>query len=294
MAIKKTGLGRGLEALFNENQLTQEEERKLKDGEEIIQSIQVIEIEPNKNQPRRSFPTESIEELAKSIEKYGVIQPIIVTKQTGFYEIVAGERRWRAAKKAGLKEIPVVLKEYSEKEIAEISLIENIQREDLNPVEEAKAYKVLIDEYKLTQEGLAERVSKSRSAITNALRLLKLHDKVQKMLVDGKITAGHARALLAIEDKDTQLMIAQKVIDEGLSVRQTEDLVKAVNTPVTEKKPKIRNNTAYKDLEKRLTEVMGTKVRIRQSEEGKGKVEISYYSEEQLDAIYKVINKGTL
>ncbi|MBE6017406.1 MAG: ParB/RepB/Spo0J family partition protein [Lachnospiraceae bacterium] len=290
MAKTKSGLGRGLDVLIPGASTDKKSEVKVKE----TTTLKLSQIEPNRKQPRKKFDEESLAELTQSIQQYGVIEPIVVCKRDDYYEIVAGERRWRAAKKAGLKEIPVVLKEYSEKEIAEISLIENIQREDLNPVEEAKAYKVLIDEYKLTQEGLAERVSKSRSAITNALRLLKLHDKVQKMLVDGKITAGHARALLAIEDKDTQLMIAQKVIDEGLSVRQTEDLVKAVNTPVTEKKPKIRNNTAYKDLEKRLTEVMGTKVRIRQSEEGKGKVEISYYSEEQLDAIYKVINKGTL
>jgi len=290
MAKTKSGLGRGLDVLIPGASTDKKSEVKVKE----TTTLKLSQIEPNRKQPRKKFDEESLAELTQSIQQYGVIEPIVVCKRDDYYEIVAGERRWRAAKKAGLKEIPVVLKEYSEKEIAEISLIENIQREDLNPVEEAKAYKVLIDEYKLTQEGLAERVSKSRSAITNALRLLKLHDKVQKMLVDGKITAGHARALLAIEDKDTQLMIAQKVIDEGISVRQTEDLVKAIKTPVTEKKPKIRNNTAYKDLEKRLTEVMGTKVRIRQSEEGKGKVEISYYSEEQLDAIYKVINKGTL
>ncbi len=290
MAKTKSGLGRGLDVLIPGASTDVKSEVKVKE----TTKLKLSQIEPNRKQPRKKFDEEALAELASSIQQYGVIEPIVVCKRDDYYEIVAGERRWRAAKKAGLKEIPVVLKEYSEKEIAEISLIENIQREDLNPVEEAKAYKILIDEYKLTQEGLAERVSKSRSAITNALRLLKLHDKVQKMLVDGKITAGHARALLAIEDKDTQLMIAQKIIDEGLSVRQTEDLVKAVNTPVPERKPKIRNNTAYKDLERRLTEVMGTKVRIRQSEEGKGKVEISYYSEEQLDTIYKVINKGTL
>lgn len=290
MAKTKSGLGRGLDVLIPGASTDVKSEVKVKE----TTTLKLSQIEPNRKQPRKKFDEEALAELASSIKQYGVIEPIVVCKRDDYYEIVAGERRWRAAKKAGLKEIPVVLKEYSEKEIAEISLIENIQREDLNPVEEAKAYKILIDEYKLTQEGLAERVSKSRSAITNALRLLKLHDKVQKMLVDGKITAGHARALLAIEDKDTQLMIAQKIVDEGLSVRQTEDLVKAVNTPVPERKPKIRNNTAYKDLERKLTEVMGTKVRIRQSEEGKGKVEISYYSEEQLDTIYKVINKGTL
>ena len=185
MPPKKTGLGKGLEALFSENQLTKEEEKKLENGEEIVQSVKVIEIEPNKDQPRRSFPTESIEELAKSIEKYGVIQPIIVTKQDGYYEIVAGERRWRAAKEAGLKEVPVVIKEYTKQQAMEIALIENVQREDLNPIEEAQAYQQLMQEFELTQEEIAERVSRSRTAITNCMRLLKLDKRVQDMLIQG-------------------------------------------------------------------------------------------------------------
>ena len=290
MAKTKSGLGRGLDVLIPGASSETKKDIKVKE----TTTLKLSQIEPNRKQPRKKFEEGALEELAQSIRQYGIIEPIVVCKRDDYYEIVAGERRWRAAKKAGLKEIPVVLKDYSEKEIAEISLIENIQREDLNPVEEAKAYKILIDEYKLTQEGLAERVSKSRSAIANTLRLLNLHDKVQKMLIDGQLTAGHARALLAIEDKNTQLMIAEKVVGEGLSVRQTEDLVKAVNTPVPERKTRIRNNTVYKDLERRLTDALGTKVRIRQKEEGKGKVEISYYSEDQLDNIFKAINKGTL
>lgn len=290
MAKTKSGLGRGLDVLIPGASTEAKKDVKVKE----TTTLKLSQVEPNRKQPRKKFEEGALEELAQSIRQYGIIEPIVVCKRDDYYEIVAGERRWRAAKKAGLKEIPVILKDYSEKEIAEISLIENIQREDLNPIEEAKAYKTLIDEYDLTQEGLAERVSKSRSAITNTMRLLKLHDKIQKMLIDGQISAGHARALLAIEDKNTQLMVAEKVTAEGLSVRQTEDLVKAVNTPVPERKPKIRNNTEYKELEKRLTEALGTKVRIRQQDEGKGKVEISYFSEEQLDSIYKAINKGTL
>lgn len=290
MAKTKSGLGRGLDVLIPGASTEAKKDVKVKE----TTTLKLSQVEPNRKQPRKKFEEGALEELAQSIRQYGIIEPIVVCKRDDYYEIVAGERRWRAAKKAGLKEIPVILKDYSEKEIAEISLIENIQREDLNPIEEAKAYKTLIDEYDLTQEGLAERVSKSRSAITNTMRLLKLHDKIQKMLIDGQISAGHARALLAIEDKNTQLMVAEKVTAEGLSVRQTEDLVKAVNTPVPERKPKIRNNTEYKDLEKRLTEALGTKVRIRQQDEGKGKVEISYFSEDQLDSIYKAINKGTL
>ena len=292
MAKAKTGLGRGLNVLIpGADEPAPKAEVKVK----ATTTLKLSQIEPNKKQPRKKFEPEALEELAQSIKQYGIIEPIVVVKKDDYYEIVAGERRWRAAKKAGLKEIPVVLKDYTDKEIAEISLIENIQREDLNPVEEAKAYKQLIDEYKLTQEELADRVSKSRSQITNTMRLLKLHDKVQKMLVNGELTAGHARALLAIEDKEQQLAAAEKVVKENLSVRQTEDLVKSLtreNTSVP--KETIKNSAEYKDLEKKLTAALGTKVAIKQKEAGKGKVEISYFSEEQLDNIYKILNKGSL
>jgi len=251
-------------------------------------------IEPNKGQPRKQFDKESLEELAVSIRQYGIIQPIVVCKRDDYYEIIAGERRWRAAKKAGLKEVPVVIRDYTDKEIAEISLIENIQREDLNPIEEAKAYRQLIEDYSLTQEELAERISKSRTAITNTLRLLKLHSKVQTMLVKGNISAGHARALLGLEDQNLQLELAERIHAESLSVRQTEDLVRVYNNPPAEKPAKVKNNTEYKNLEKHMTEVLGTKVRIKQKEQGKGRVEISYFSEDQLDQIFKVINKGSL
>ena len=286
MAKVKTGLGRGLDNLIP-NYLGTEAKT-----EEAKLTLKTSQIEPNKGQPRKKFDSESIEELAASIKQYGIIEPIVVVKSGDHYSIVAGERRWRAAKKAGLKEVPVVIKDYTEKEIAEISLIENIQREDLNPVEEAKAYQQLINDYNLTQEELAERISKSRSAITNTLRLLKLHPDVQKMLINGTLTAGHARALLAIEDQDTQLTLAEKVIKDSLSVRQTEDLVKSYGKDSTGVRIKMKNDPQYKELEKKLSSILGTKVSIKQKEKGKGRVEISYYSEEQLDDIFLILNRG--
>lgn len=294
MPPKKTGLGKGLEALFSENQLTKEEEKKLKNGEEIVQSVKVIEIEPNKNQPRKSFKTESIEELAKSIEKYGVIQPIIVTKQDGYYEIVAGERRWRAAKKAGLKEIPVIIKNLTEQEIVEISLIENIQREDLNPIEEAQAYKRLLTEFNLKQDEVAERVSKSRTAVTNSMRLLKLCDDVQKMVIDNMISTGHARALISIEDEKQQYEIAKKIYEEKLNVRDVEKLVKNLNKPVKIKKTIITDESleaVYQDIEENLKQKLSTKVSITSKGNGAGKIEIEFYSHDDLEKIMELLSK---
>ena len=281
----KIGLGKGLDSLIPTADVTEQDQKN-------TQVLRISEVEPNRNQPRKQFDKESLNDLAGSIKQYGIIQPIIVTKRDDYYEIIAGERRWRAAKLAGLKEIPVVIKDYTDKEIAEISLIENIQRENLNPIEEAVAYKKLIEEYNLTQEELSERISKSRTQIANTMRLLKLNDKVQKMLTKGTISAGHARALLGLEDPEAQLEAAQRITSENLSVRQTEDLVKQMNSPVVEKKipVKIKNNVFYKDLEKNMTESLGTKVKIRQSEEGKGKIEISFYSPEELDRIFTMIN----
>lgn len=279
----KTGLGKGLDILIP----TKTEEEKNEP-----QVLKINQVEPNKDQPRKQFDNDSLKELAGSIKQYGIIQPIVVCKKDNYYEIIAGERRWRAAKMAGLKEIPVIIKDYSEKEIAEISLIENIQREDLNPIEEAQAYKNLIEEFHLTQEELSERISKSRTQIANTMRLLKLNEKVQKMLSSGKISAGHARALLGIEDQKEQLKAAQTIVEENLSVRETEDLVKKINTPILPKKAKtkIKNNIFYKDLEKQMTQSLGTKVRILQKEEGKGKIEISYFSEDELDRLYTLLN----
>ena len=281
----KTGLGKGLDLLIP----TEPD----KDEPVKPQMLKINQVEPNREQPRKRFDPDALEDLAGSIRQYGIIQPIIVAKRDDYYEIIAGERRWRAAKMAGLKEIPVVVKEYSDKEIAEISLIENIQRENLNPIEEARALKSLIEEYDLTQEELSERISKSRTQIANTMRLLKLHEDVQEMLVDGRLTAGHARALLGLEIQEEQRQVAEKIIQETLSVRQTEDLVRQINHPPrTVKKAKtIQNSVFYRDLEKRMTETLGTKVKISQKEAGKGRIEISYFSEDELDRIYTLINQ---
>ena len=285
----KGGLGKGLDLLIPGAAETKEEKK-----ETLL--LKTSQLEPNKDQPRKKFDEEAIEELAQSIKQYGIIQPIIVCKRDDYYQIIAGERRWRAAKKAGIREVPVVVKEYTEKEIAEISLIENIQREDLNPIEEAKSYKRLIDEYKLTQEELSERVSKSRTEIANKMRLLKLHDDVQKMLISGALSAGHARALLGLEVKKDQLKAANEIIEKSLSVRQTEDLVKKMNEPKKEKEGKSKTEDSlefvYKDLEKRLSDCLGTKVKISRKDKNKGKIEINYYSEDELDRLYGIINKG--
>lgn len=281
----KTGLGKGLDMLIP----TAPEPEEM----QTTQMLKTSQVEPNRNQPRKQFDQEALEELAGSIKQYGIIQPIVVIKKDDYYEIIAGERRWRAAKMAGLKEIPVVVKEYSDKEIAEISLIENIQRENLNPIEEAQAYKTLIEEYNLTQEELSERISKSRAQIANTMRLLKLHEDVQKMLTNGALSAGHARALLGLEIMEEQLRIAEKIMNESLSVRQTEDLVRQINNPprTTQKAKKPESNVFYKDLERQMTEKLGTKVRISRSDSGKGRIEISYYSEDELDRIYTMINQ---
>ena len=293
MAKKKSnrgGLGKGLDLLIptEGKSSAQPEEEK----ETVI--LKTSQLEPNKEQPRKKFDEEKIEELASSIKQYGIIQPIIVCKKDDYYQIIAGERRWRAAKKAGVKEVPVVIKDYTDKEIAEISLIENIQREDLNPIEEAKSYRQLIDEYHLTQEELAERVSKSRTEITNKMRLLKLHEDVQQMLVDGSLSAGHARALLGLEDKEQQLKVANDVVEKNYSVRQTEELVKKINEPKKpdSKKEKDGMDFVYRDLEKKLSECLGTKVKINRKDKNKGKIEINYYSDDELDRLYGIINKG--
>ena len=291
MAKKKTmkgGLGKGLDLLIPGAETKEEKKEAL--------LLKTSQLEPNKDQPRKKFDEEAIEELAQSIKQYGIIQPIIVCKKDDYYQIIAGERRWRAAKKAGIREVPVVVKEYTDKEIAEISLIENIQREDLNPIEEAKSYKRLIDEYKLTQEELSERVSKSRTEIANKMRLLKLHDEVQKMLISGALSAGHARALLGLESKKDQLKAANEIIEKSLSVRQTEDLVKKMKEPKKDKTEKGKEadslDFVYRDLEKKLSDCLGTKVRISRKDKNKGKIEINYYSEDELDRLYGIINKG--
>ena len=304
MAGKKSGLGRGLDALFPEKTVqskpktvkTVKEEKKVavdtkkssqqetSNGERMMK---ISMIEPNREQPRKKFDEDALQELSESIKQYGILQPLLVSDKKDYYEIVAGERRWRAAKMAGLKEVPVVVKEFSTQEIVEISLIENIQREDLNPVEEAMAYKRLIDEFHLKQDEIAERVSKSRTAVTNSMRLLKLDSRVQQMMVDEMISAGHARAILAISDPEQQYNAAMKVFDEKLSVRETEKLVKSILTP-TKKKPVASNPTEdaiYESLEEKMKGITGTRVFIHRKKNNKGKIGIEYYSRDDLDRI---------
>ena len=304
MAGKKSGLGRGLDALFPEKTVqskpktvktVKEEEKVAVDTKKSSQQetsngermMKISMIEPNREQPRKKFDEDALQELSESIKQYGILQPLLVSDKKDYYEIVAGERRWRAAKMAGLKEVPVVVKEFSTQEIVEISLIENIQREDLNPVEEAMAYKRLIDEFHLKQDEIAERVSKSRTAVTNSMRLLKLDSRVQQMMVDEMISAGHARAILAISDPEQQYNAAMKVFDEKLSVRETEKLVKSILTP-TKKKPVASNPTEdaiYESLEEKMKGITGTRVFIHRKKNNKGKIEIEYYSRDDLDRI---------
>lgn len=297
MAVKKSGLGKGLDSLIKDNSSakktaaaktsseSKETENKL--GEQMMK---ISMVEPNRDQPRKKFEEDALLELADSIKQYGVLQPLLVRKRKDYYEIIAGERRWRAAKMAGVKEVPVIVKEYTEQEIVEISLIENIQRENLNPIEEAMAFKKLLEEFNLKQDEVAERVSKSRTAVTNSMRLLKLDDRVQEMIVDDMISTGHARALLAIDDKELQYELANKIFDEKLSVRETEKLVKEIKNP---KKPKtkkiIENQFVYTDLENRMKDVMGTKVNISSRGNGKGKIEIEYYSDDELERMFEMI-----
>lgn len=262
----------------------EKKEEKITAGETMVK---ITKVEPNREQPRKNFNEDALLELAESMKQYGVLQPLLVADRKDYYEIIAGERRWRAAKLAGLKEIPVIIKNYSEQEIVEISLIENIQREDLNPIEEAWAYKRLMEEFHMKQDEIAERVSKSRVAVTNSIRLLKLSDGVQQMLIDDMITSGHARAILAISDADMQMSVATKVFDEKLSVRETEKLVKSVLEPAAPKKTV--TNTAedaiYQNLEEKMKSIVGTKVSINRKKNNKGKIEIEYYSQEELERI---------
>ena len=287
MAMKK-GLGKGLDSMIPEKK-TKAEMKETQD--KSLAEIKISEIDPNMGQPRKKFDEDELLELAESIKIHGVIQPIILTKRGKRYEIIAGERRWRASKLAGLVKIPAVIREYTDKEIMEVSLIENIQRQDLNPIEEALAFKNLIDEYKMKQDDLAERVSKSRSAITNALRLLKLDDKVKAMLAEGLISTGHARALLAVEDKNKQQILAVKIFDEKLSVRETEKLVKQVlENKEPKKEEKSSEKLIYKKLEDSLKSIIGSKVSIKGRDNGKGKIEIDYYSIEELDRITELLS----
>ena len=322
MAVKKKGLGRGLDALFPEKpaekkpvpkpitkevnpkqeaesvkttvpasdkkEMTADAPTEVKKTEMLVK---ISKVEPNRTQPRKQFDEDALVELSESIKQFGILQPLLVSDKGDYYEIIAGERRWRAAKLAGLKEVPVIIKEFNDQQVVEISLIENIQREDLNPIEEAMAYKRLINEFKLKQDSIAERVSKSRTAVTNSLRLLKLDERVQQMLIDEMISAGHARAILAIPDKEKQASVAMKVFDEKLSVRETEKLVKHIVEP-PKKKAEKQVNTAedaiYESLEEKMKGIVGTRVFIHRKKNNKGKIEIEYYSRDELERIIEL------
>ena len=298
MAVKRGGLGKGLDSLIpnvnGSESVASKTEVKTKIVEKVVEKVvekpiemkvKISKIEPNKEQPRRNFDEDSLIELSESIKQHGVLQPIIVQDRKTYYEIIAGERRWRAAKLAGLKEVPVIVKKFSDQEILEISLIENIQRENLNPIEEAIAYKRLLNEFQLKQDEVAERVSKSRTAVTNSIRLLKLDERVQQMVIDEKLSTGHARALLGIEEPELQYQTANKVFDESLSVREVEKLVKLMNTPKKEvKRPEV-NQAVYEDMSEKLKQLIGTKVQILPKSNEKGKIEIEYYSSDELERI---------
>jgi len=287
--MAKKGLGKGLNFLFNEEDIEEVTSEITKSSEGNIKKVRMSLIEPNKKQPRRHFDEEKITALADSIKEHGLIQPIIITpSDNNMYKIVAGERRWRAAKLAGLKEVPVRIMNLTDQEVVEISLVENIQRENLNPIEEAFAYKRLLTEFHLKQDEVAERVSKSRTAVTNSMRLLKLDERVQQMVIDDMITTGHARALLGIEDVEKQFATAQKIFDENLSVRETEKLVKKIqnNKDIPVEKKKVSDpvmEAIYHDLEEKMKSILGTKVAINKKDDQKGKIEIEYYSMDELD-----------
>ncbi len=289
------GLGRGLDGLIpnvvgeaKAKKQAQEENRPA----EAESVVKITRLEPNRDQPRRNFDEDALQELADSIKQFGLLQPILVQDRKDHYEIIAGERRWRAAKLAGLKEVPVIIRNYSEQEILEISLIENIQREDLNPIEEAQAYRRLLTEFHLKQDEVAERVSKSRAAVTNSIRLLKLGDRVQQMVISDMISTGHARALIGIEDEEEQYNLAQKIFDEKLSVREVEKLVKNLHKPP---KPKKLDDKAlqaiYQDIEEKLKQRLSTKVSVSSKGEGAGRIEIEFYSHEDLERLLELLGR---
>ena len=302
MAAKRGGLGKGLgqkglglDAIIPVTQSEEKVSDSVKKGEETEQGtmVKITKLEPNKDQPRKNFDEDALEELAESIKQFGLLQPILVQDRKTYYEIIAGERRWRAAKKAGLKEVPVIIKNLTEQEIVEISLIENIQREDLNPIEEALAYKKLLTEFNLKQDEVADRVSKSRTAVTNSMRLLKLCDEVQQMIINDMISTGHARALIGIEDPEEQYAIAQRIFDEKLSVRDVEKLVKNLGKPKL-KKPNDKDKSLeiiYRDIEENLKQKLSTKVAISSKGNGTGKIEIEFYSHEDLEKLIDLLSK---
>ena len=289
------GLGKGLDALIPAAPVEVKSKKEAVSNNKVEAKgpetfVKISMVEPNREQPRKNFDEDALHELADSIKQFGLLQPILVQDRKDHYEIIAGERRWRAAKIAGLKEVPVIIKNYTEQEIVEIALIENIQREDLNPIEEAQAYKKLLTEFNLKQDEVAERVSKSRTAVTNSMRLLKLCDKVQQMVIDEMITTGHARALLAIDNAEEQYTIAQKVFDEKLSVRDVEKMVKNLHKPA---KPKKLDDKAleviYQDIAEKLKVALSTKVSVSSKGDGAGKIELEFYSHDDLERLMDIL-----
>lgn len=288
------GLGKGLDTMIPNkiggDKVKAEVPKQPEIGKDVVY-VKIGKVEPNREQPRKNFDEDALLELSESLKQYGVLQPLLVQDKKDYYEIIAGERRWRAAKLAGLKEVPVIIKKLTDQEIVEISLIENIQRENLNPIEEALAYKRLLKEFNLKQDEVAERVSKSRTAVTNSMRLLKLDERVQQMVIDELITTGHARALLAIADNEKQYTLAQQIFDEKLSVRETEKLIKKMQNPKKESSKVQEDNSMavfYEDIEQKLKNIMGTKVSINQKDNQKGKIEIEYYSSDELERIVEL------
>lgn len=282
--MKKMGLGRGLDALLPVEQ----------DNEKEIIEVKINDIEPNEKQPRKNFDDEKLMKLAESIKAQGIIQPIIVKRENDIYRIVAGERRWRAAKIAGITHIPVIVREMTERQIMEIALIENLQREDLNPIEEAEAFEKLIKEYGLTQEEIAKTVGRSRPAIANALRLLSLDESIKEYIVEGQLSSGHARALIPLEDKELQKEVAEKIIEGGMSVRETENLVKKIlneKDKIKDEKKKIEKNEEIMVIEEKLKNIFGTKVKILHKK-NKGKIIIDYYSNDDLDRLIEIMGKN--
>lgn len=295
--MAKRGLGKGLDSLISAEAVRPvskggdtEQATQADNAQTIVKLAKVV---PNEKQPRSHFDEDALQELADSIKQFGLLQPILVQERDGYYEIIAGERRWRAAKLAGLKEIPVIIRNYSEQEIMEISLIENIQREDLNPIEEAMAYKRLLEEFNLKQDEVAERVSKSRSAITNSMRLLKLSDFVQQMVVDDKLSTGHARALIPIEDEEQQKQLAERIFDEKLSVREVERIVKGILNPTEKKEPEQPPKSVqyiYEDIENKLKDKLSRKVSVTaKGKNGAGKLELEFYSNDDLDRLVEAM-----
>ena len=290
------GLGKGLDALIPSG-VTEPKKTKAKEKEIVVEKpdsiVDINKVEPNREQPRKNFDEDALLELAESIKQFGLLQPILVQDRKTYYEIIAGERRWRASKIAGLKEVPVIIRNYTEQEIVEISLIENIQREDLNPIEEAQAYKRLMNEFNLKQDEIAERVSKSRTAVTNSMRLLKLCDEVQQMIIHDMISTGHARAIISIENPEEQYALAQKIFDEKMSVRDIEKYIKNLNKPIKEKK-KINKSleVIYQEKEEILKQALSTKVSVNGKGDGTGKIEIEFFSHDDFDRLIEILIKN--